>query len=283
MGRRRCPSTGSVDRSPISGSRWPASESCGFLPLARSRSPSTADACDRARHEPRAEYAIEPTEMWHQLTSGGPVNDISWYRALRRRAGACAGDIAGSWSPHERFATEVGGVRTGRRRWLSPERSASAGPPDRRAVVSERLGVHRPQPPGPGQRRAPLPLRARSNHPEINAWFVVDRDTADWARLEREGFRLVQYGTPEHLLLMLNCVELISSQVDHYIVHPVDTRRFGPRTGGSRSSSTASPRTTCRVGSTASRSAASSRRPRPSTSRSPVTTRRTSSPTRKCG
>ena len=32
---------------------------------------------------------------------------------------------------------------------------------------------------------------------------------------------------PEHLLLMLNCVELISSQIDHYIVHPIDTQRFG--------------------------------------------------------
>ena len=67
------------------------------------------------------------------------------------------------------------------------------------------------------------------HHPEINAWFVVDRDTTDWPRLEREGFRLVQYGTAEHVLLMLNCVELISSQIDDYIVNPLNVGRFGKR------------------------------------------------------
>ncbi len=79
----------------------------------------------------------------------------------------------------------------------------------------------------------------KDNHPEINAWFVVDRDTKDWPRLDQEGFRLVEYGTPEHRLLMLNCVELISSHIDDYVIHPIDTPRSGRDDGGSRSSSTA--------------------------------------------
>ena len=88
----------------------------------------------------------------------------------------------------------------------------------------------------------------KDNHPEINAWFVVDRDTKDWPRLDREGFRLVEYGTPEHLLLMLNCVELISSQIDDDVVNSSTRGGSGRDGGGSRSSSTGSPRTTCPVG-----------------------------------
>ena len=53
--------------------------------------------------------------------------------------------------------------------------------------------------------------------------------TTDWPRLEREGFRLVQYGTAEHVLLMINCVELISSHVDDSAVNPLNIGRFGKR------------------------------------------------------
>ena len=69
----------------------------------------------------------------------------------------------------------------------------------------------------------------KEHHPEINAWFVIDRETTDWPRLEREGFRLVQYGTAEHVLLMINCVELISSHVDDSAVNPLNIGRFGKR------------------------------------------------------
>ncbi len=67
------------------------------------------------------------------------------------------------------------------------------------------------------------------HRPEINAWFVVDRDTTDWPRLEREGFRLVEYGTPEHVLLIVNAVELISSHDDPQAINPLNIGRFGKR------------------------------------------------------
>lgn len=41
------------------------------------------------------------------------------------------------------------------------------------------------------------------HHPEINAWFVLNRDSRDWRRLEAEGFRLVPFGGVEHRLLHL--------------------------------------------------------------------------------
>ena len=58
--------------------------------------------------------------------------------------------------------------------------------------------------------------------PDVNAWFVLRRESADWDRLAAEGFRLVPFGSPEHVQLLLNTDHLISSQVDHYIVRPLD-------------------------------------------------------------
>ena len=67
------------------------------------------------------------------------------------------------------------------------------------------------------------------HRPEINAWFVLRRESTDWDRLAAEGFRLVEFGTAEHVLLLLNTDHLISSQVDHYIVRPLDEARFGSK------------------------------------------------------
>ena len=65
------------------------------------------------------------------------------------------------------------------------------------------------------------------NHPEINAWFVLDRDSSDWDRLEADGFRLVARGTDDHVLLILNTSRMISSHVDWYVVQPLEHARFG--------------------------------------------------------
>lgn len=67
------------------------------------------------------------------------------------------------------------------------------------------------------------------HRPETNAWFVLRRESTDWDRLAAEGFRLVEFGTAEHVLLLLNTEHLISSQVDHYVVRPLDEARFGSK------------------------------------------------------
>ena len=55
----------------------------------------------------------------------------------------------------------------------------------------------------------------RANHPEVNAWFVVEKGTADWKRLKRDGVkRLVAHGSPQWKLLMINARHLISSHAD---------------------------------------------------------------------
>ncbi|MEW1954926.1 CDP-glycerol glycerophosphotransferase family protein [Terrabacter sp. NPDC080008] len=67
----------------------------------------------------------------------------------------------------------------------------------------------------------------RDRHPEINSWFVLSRTSSDWERLSAEGFRLVDHGSDEHIMLLLNTDHLISSQVDHYVVNPLDAKRHG--------------------------------------------------------
>lgn len=67
----------------------------------------------------------------------------------------------------------------------------------------------------------------RRHRPDLNAWFVLRRDSADWDRLASEGFRLVAFGTPDHAELLINTAYLVSSQVDNYVVRPLDPKRFG--------------------------------------------------------
>ncbi|SAK81497.1 glycosyl transferase family 2 [Caballeronia temeraria] len=69
----------------------------------------------------------------------------------------------------------------------------------------------------------------RKSRPEINAFFLLARSSHDWKRLKREGFRLVAFGGLRHKLLMLNCVHLVSSHIDRYVVNAVPVEVFGAR------------------------------------------------------
>lgn len=62
----------------------------------------------------------------------------------------------------------------------------------------------------------------REKHPEINAWFVLEKGTPEWDRFRREGHgdRLVAYGSTEWLLLMVRASHLLSSHADGAIVRP---------------------------------------------------------------
>lgn len=64
-------------------------------------------------------------------------------------------------------------------------------------------------------------------HPEINAWFVLRRDSQDWDRLEREGFRLVAFGSQRWQQLLLHAVHFASSHIDQYVVAPLSRQRYG--------------------------------------------------------
>ncbi|MFK7985419.1 MAG: CDP-glycerol glycerophosphotransferase family protein [Sandaracinaceae bacterium] len=65
------------------------------------------------------------------------------------------------------------------------------------------------------------------NHPEINAFFVLAKESHDWDRLQAEGFRLVPFGGIEHKLLVLNADHVISSHADAFVLHILPASQYG--------------------------------------------------------
>ncbi len=66
----------------------------------------------------------------------------------------------------------------------------------------------------------------RAHEPDVNAFFVLRRDSSDWNRLHREGFRLLEFGTTEYFVAVLHCAHIVSSQIDHYVAAPTAGRRL---------------------------------------------------------
>ena len=63
------------------------------------------------------------------------------------------------------------------------------------------------------------------HHPEKNCWFMLNHDTPDWERLEKEGFRLMAQGI-ERKLLLLNAKFIISSHAQ-YMTGGFDPALYG--------------------------------------------------------
>lgn len=66
----------------------------------------------------------------------------------------------------------------------------------------------------------------RKHRPDINAFFILAPDAADWKRLAADGFRLLPFNSPDHLFALTNARLLISSQADHYVTGLFDPRYF---------------------------------------------------------
>ncbi|TQJ48849.1 glycosyltransferase [Phycicoccus sp. SLBN-51] len=61
----------------------------------------------------------------------------------------------------------------------------------------------------------------REHRRDVNAWFVLERDTPDWKRLKADGYRrVVAYDSRLWRLLMLNSRHLISSHIDVPVHEP---------------------------------------------------------------
>ncbi|WP_336661737.1 bifunctional glycosyltransferase/CDP-glycerol:glycerophosphate glycerophosphotransferase [Leucobacter sp. USHLN154] len=69
----------------------------------------------------------------------------------------------------------------------------------------------------------------RDNRPDINAWFVLNKSSADYKRLKSDGFKLVPHGSRRHFSLMKEARVLSSSMIDQYIVRPFP-RKYLPQT-----------------------------------------------------
>lgn len=70
----------------------------------------------------------------------------------------------------------------------------------------------------------------RKHHPGTNAWFVIEKGTADYTRLREKGYRrVVPHGSLRWKLLMLNCRHLISSHADAAVCRPPALSSLIPR------------------------------------------------------
>ncbi|GAA1854087.1 bifunctional glycosyltransferase/CDP-glycerol:glycerophosphate glycerophosphotransferase [Brevibacterium marinum] len=61
----------------------------------------------------------------------------------------------------------------------------------------------------------------RRRRRDINAWFVVEKNSPDWSRLRNEGYkRLIPYGSTLWKALCLNARYIVSSHADAYVYSP---------------------------------------------------------------
>ncbi len=66
----------------------------------------------------------------------------------------------------------------------------------------------------------------RRHRPDVNAWFVLERESADWSRLRGEGYRLVEFRSSLHERLLLTAEHVISSHADVEMTNPLPSSRY---------------------------------------------------------
>jgi glycosyltransferase involved in cell wall biosynthesis/CDP-glycerol glycerophosphotransferase (TagB/SpsB family) len=166
-------------------------------------------------------YVVGPTALTARLGEQAPVvdPDLTAKQRLRRKAGAyrrTARALRGRYG-------DVAAARTGVED--AATRALAKSPYARARYAKAWLLMDRDN---LAQDNAEHLYRyLRAEQPHINAWFVLAEDSRDWARLKAEGFRLLAHRSREHVLALLNCEHLISSQLDRYVTNPLDKDRFG--------------------------------------------------------
>lgn len=151
----------------------------------------------------RAELRVEGEAIPHAITSSAPGRLLR-YRRIARENSKIASRVAGDLVIRARARRPESRKRF-RDAWLLMDRDTAADD------NAEHLYRH-----------------LRDTDPAVNAWFVLARDSADWERLERDGFRLLAFGSAEHFVALLHCVHLVSSQADDYVVKPFLKHALGP-------------------------------------------------------
>jgi len=124
-------------------------------------------------------------------------------------------------------AAQVGRIVRGesvsaRRPWAAAARRAAKTPPVRARYAGAWVFMDRDV---QAQDNAEHLYRwVLQNRRDVNAWYVLRKSSSDWARLSEEGFRLVDFGSTEHFMLLHHAKFLISSHVDKYVLQPWSTK-----------------------------------------------------------
>lgn len=66
----------------------------------------------------------------------------------------------------------------------------------------------------------------KDNHPKQKIFFILNRDAADWSRLEADDFNLIEFNSADHKIALLNCKHLISSHADQYVFGGLPRKQF---------------------------------------------------------
>ena len=66
----------------------------------------------------------------------------------------------------------------------------------------------------------------KEKHPKVNTWFVLNKSSHDWQRLESEGFRLLAFGSLAHKMALLNAKHLISSHADKFVTNYLPNKYY---------------------------------------------------------
>lgn len=64
------------------------------------------------------------------------------------------------------------------------------------------------------------------SQPQTLAYFLINKNTVEWQRLKREGFKLIPFGGLRHRLALLSCRYLISSHANPAIVNFLPKKHF---------------------------------------------------------
>ena len=57
------------------------------------------------------------------------------------------------------------------------------------------------------------------NHPEQKCYFALNKDSADWSRLQAEGFDLIDFGSNDFEFHLCKASKIISSHFDNYVTN----------------------------------------------------------------
>lgn len=64
------------------------------------------------------------------------------------------------------------------------------------------------------------------NRPDISIFFVLLKDSHDWVRLEKEGFKLLAFGSREHEAALESCDKIISSHAAQFVTDYFKDKRM---------------------------------------------------------
>ncbi|MDU1036502.1 MAG: CDP-glycerol glycerophosphotransferase family protein, partial [Staphylococcus sp.] len=64
------------------------------------------------------------------------------------------------------------------------------------------------------------------NHPNVNSFFLISKNSPDWTRLKKEGFNLIEFGGLKHRLALLNAKYLLSSHANPAIVNYLPRKHY---------------------------------------------------------